>query len=156
MVVTVHIANQTVHLLILWLWAKVCVAKLVKQSVPGKAQLVVWLPAYTFDRQHCVRTVLEEYLRRTKTLRERPLNKQGEGRDFLKTKIPARDEAPPPKKSPNPAIRKSPAQLSKSYNCRICIKKILAPYIPKKNFSAPVCCERNIPVQEKIPAPLLI
>ena len=65
----------------------------------------------------------------------------------------------PPKK-PVPILlkKKSLAQVSESYNCRICKKKkkILAPYTPGKNLSAPVCREKNFPAQGKIPAPLLI
>ena len=72
------------------------------------------------------------------------------GKNFL-----APDEAPPKTTGPNPAMKKSLAQLSESYNCRICNKKILAPYTLDKN-SAPVCCEKNIPAQGKIPPPLLI
>ena len=35
------------------------------------------------------------------------------------------------------------------------VKKILAPYTPEKNFSDPVCCEKNFPAQGKIPPPYL-
>ena len=64
------------------------------------------------------------------------------------------------KTGPNPAIKKKVRLNCLSYNCRIYKKKkkrrkILAPYTPEKNFSAPACCEKNIPAQEKNP-PLLI
>ena len=51
-------------------------------------------------------------------IRERPLNKQGG--IFFEKIFAGRDEAKNNNNGPNPAITKNPAQLSESYNRRIC------------------------------------
>ena len=76
--------------------------------------------------------------------------------DFLKknSRPGIKLKKPPKNWSQSHYKKKPPAELSES-NCIICKKKkkILAPYTPEKNFLAPVCCEKNIPVQTKEKSP---
>ena len=50
---------------------------------------------------------------------------------------------PKTKTDPNPAIKKSPAQLSETYNCKICNKKNWL-HIPLKNVSRLQCVAKKI------------
>ena len=87
--------------------------------------------------------------RPTRWLREQPLNKQGGG-NFLKQVSQSWMKQKKIKNGPNPAIKKSPAQLSESYNCRAYKKKYWL-HIPLTKISRLQCVAKNYSCPRKNP-----